>query len=76
MDESLKEQYIKMRNSNRIDAAVLYTFAREQGFNGDTLAFMQAMQFWDINEMFGAIDRKLGLTLLFDKNNKFIKIIE
>jgi hypothetical protein len=76
MDESLKEQYIKMRNSNRIDAAVLYTFAREQGFDGDTLAFMQAMQFWDISEMFSAIDRKLGLTLLFDKNNKFIKIIE
>ena len=76
MDESLKEQYIKMRNSNRIDAAVLYTFAREQGFDGDTLAFMSAMQFWDSNEMFGAIDCKLGLTLLFDKNNKFIKIIE
>ena len=72
----MKEQYIKMRNEHRIDAAVLYTFAREQGFDGDTLAFMQAMQFWDINEMFGAIDRKLGLTLLFDKNNKFIKIIE
>lgn len=72
----MKEQYIKMRNEHRIDAAVLYTFAREQGFDGDTLAFMQAMQFWDINEMFSAIDRKLGLTLLFDKNNKFIKIIE
>ena len=72
----MKEQYIKMRNENRIDAAVLYTFAREQGFDGDTLAFMQAMQFWNINEMFSAIDRKLGLTLLFDKNNKFIKIIE
>ena len=26
----MKEQYIKMRNENRIDAAVLYTFAREQ----------------------------------------------
>lgn len=72
----MKDQYIKMRNENRIDAAVLYTFAREQGFEGDTLAFMQAMQFWDINEMFSAIDRKFGLTLLFDKNNKFIKIIE
>lgn len=76
MDESIKEQYIKMRNSNRIDAAVLYTFAREQGFDGDTQAFMMAMQFMDLNEMFGAIDRKLGLTLLFDKNNKFIKVIE
>lgn len=72
----MKEQYIKMRNENRIDATVLYTFACEQGFEGDTLAFMQAMQFWDINEMFSAIDRKFGLTLLFDKNNKFIKIIE
>lgn len=76
MDESIKEQYIKMRNSNHIDAAVLYTFAREQGFDGDTQAFMMAMQFMDLNEMFGAIDRKLGLTLLFDKNNKFIKVIE
>lgn len=76
MDESLKERYIKMRNSNHIDGFVLYTFAHEQGFNGDFTAFMQAMQFWDINEIFGAIDRKLELTLLFDKNNKFIKIIE
>jgi hypothetical protein len=76
MDESLKKQYIKMRNEHYIDGFVLYTFAHEQGFNGDFTAFMQAMQFWDINEMFGAIDRKLGLTLLFDKNNKFIKVIE
>lgn len=72
----MKEQYIKMRNENRIDAAVLYTFARKQGFDGDTNAFMMAMQFMNIEEMFSAIDRKFELTLLFDKNNKFIKIIE
>lgn len=72
----MREQYIKMRNENRIDAAVLYTFACEQGFEGDTLAFMQAMHFYDINEMLGVIDKKLGLTILFDKNNKFIKVIE
>jgi len=72
----MKEQYIKMRNEHRIDAAVLYTFAREQGFDGDTMAFMTAMQFMDINEMLGAIDRKFELTLLFDKNNNFIKVIE
>jgi hypothetical protein len=72
----MKEQYIKMRNENRIDAAVLYTFAREQGFDGDTTAFMMAMQFMNIEEMFSAIDRKFELTLLFDKNNKFIKVIE
>jgi len=72
----MKDQYIKMRNEHRIDAAVLYTFAREQGFDGDTTAFMTAMQFMDINEMLGAIDRKFELTLLFDKNNKFIKVIE
>ncbi len=72
----MKEQYIKMRNENRIDAAVLYTFAREQGFDGDTTTFMVAMQFMNIEEMFSAIDRKFELTLLFDKNNKFIKVIE
>jgi hypothetical protein len=72
----MKEQYIKMRNDHRIDAAVLYTFAREQGFDGDPTAFMTAMQFMDINEMLGTIDRKFELTLLFDKNNKFIKVIE
>jgi len=48
----------------------------QQGFDGDTTAFMTAMQFMDINEMLGAIDRKFELTLLFDKNNKFIKVIE
>jgi hypothetical protein len=72
----MKEQYIKMRNNHHIDAALLYAFAREQGFDGNTTAFMTAMQFMDINEMLGAIDRKFELTLLFDKNNKFIKVIE
>lgn len=72
----MKEQYIKMRNSHHIDAALLYTFAREQGFDGDATAFMTAMQFMDVNEMLGTIDRKFELTLLFDKNNKFIKVIE
>ncbi len=72
----MREQYIKMRNEHRIDASLLYTFAREQGFDGDPTTFMTAMQFTNIDEMFGAIDRKFGLTLLFDKNNKFIKVVE
>jgi hypothetical protein len=72
----MKEQYIKMRNEHRIDAALLYTFAVDAGFTGDTLAFMSAMQIWNVNEMLDTIDRKFELTLLFDKNNKFIKVVE
>jgi hypothetical protein len=29
----MKEQYIKMRNSNQLDIGLLYTYAREQGLN-------------------------------------------
>lgn len=72
----MREQYIKMRNEHRVDPSLLYTFAREQGFNGDPTMFMTAMQFTDINEMLSVIDQKFKLTLLFDKNNKFIKVVE
>ena len=72
----MKEQYIKMRNSNQLDMSLLYTYAQSQGLKLDPNQFMLAMQFADVQELIEHLDRKFELTSLFDKDNNFVKIVQ
>ena len=76
MDESIKEQYIKMRNNKVIDISVLYTFVRDQGASMSFESFKFAMPFLDLNHILDHIDRAYELVKLYDKNDNFIKIVE
>ena len=72
----MKEQYINMRNRKVIDLSVLYTYAREQGMTLTFDQFTIGAQFLNLNVITEDLDRKFGLTLLHDKNDNFIKVIE
>lgn len=72
----MKEQYIKMRNSNQLDMSLLYTYAQSQGLKLDPNQFMLGMQFADVQELIEHLDRKFELTSLFDKDNNFVKIVQ
>jgi hypothetical protein len=71
----MKEQYIKMRNSNQLDIGLLYTYACERGLTMSIDQFAAGMQFM-ANDVIEYLDHKLELTLLFNKDGKFIKIVE
>ena len=72
----MKEQYIKMRNSNQLDLNLLYTYAREQGLNLPPDQFSIAMQFASPTEIIEYLDHKFELTLLYKKDGSFIKVVE
>jgi hypothetical protein len=72
----MKEQYIKMRNSNQLDMSLLYTYAREQGLNLPPDQFSIAMQFASPSEIIEYLDHKFELTLLYGKDGNFIKVVE
>jgi hypothetical protein len=72
----MKEQYIKMRNSNQLDMSLLYTYAREQGLNLPPDQFSIAMQFASPSEIIEYLDHKFELTLLYKKDGSFIKVVE
>ena len=72
----MKEQYIKMRNSNQLDMSLLYTYAREQGLNLPPDQFSIAMQFASPSEIIEYLDHKFELTLLYGKDGSFIKVVE
>jgi hypothetical protein len=42
----------------------------------DPQAFIQGVQFVDVNQVFDKIDHEYELTILYDKEGKFIKIVE
>jgi hypothetical protein len=71
----MKEQYIKMRNSNQLDIGLLYTYAREQGLTMPIDQFAAGLQFM-ASDVIEYLDHKLELTLLFSKDGKFIKVVE
>lgn len=72
----MKEQYVNMRNRNLIDLGVLYTYAVGKGFTLSIDEFAVGLRYSDINNIFRQLDQEFNLTLLHDKNDKFIKVIE
>jgi len=71
----MKEQYIRMRNSNQLDIGLLYTYAREQGLNMPIEHFAAGAQFC-ASDIIEHLDHKFGLTLVFDKAGNFVKVVE
>ena len=72
----MKEAYIKMRNSNQLDVGLLYTLAREEGLTAAIDQFAMALSFANINEIICHLDHKFELSILYNKNGDFIKVVE
>lgn len=69
----MKEQYIKMRNSGKVDINWMYSYYKS--YNGvlDYPNFFAMMHRFNIQEILSNLDKEYGLTLLIDKENNLIK---
>ena len=72
----MKEDYIKMRNSNQLNMSLLYTIAQEEGLNSPVEHFAMFMQFANPSDIIEYLDNKFELTLLYGKDGNFVKVVE
>jgi hypothetical protein len=76
----LKKEYIKMRNNNKFDSNWFYQYYLEKGgLPIDVNTFQMLFQTRTINgidEILNFIDKAFGLTLVINKENKVIKVVE
>jgi hypothetical protein len=73
----MKDRYIKMRNSNNYDLTWFYEYYVEQSkHNIDFNTFKNIIAMTDLNNIIDHIDHKFGLTVIYDKDNKFLKVID
>lgn len=92
---TIKEKYIKVRNSQKLDNNWLWEYYKQEGgkitdpnefietfyitqepmiLHGMTVGHQRAER--DLGNFFNDMDKKFGLTTLFDKEGNFIKVIE
>lgn len=93
--ETIKEGYIKMRNSQKFDNKWLWEYYKQEGgkmsdpnqfienfyivqepiiLHGMTVGHQRAER--DLGNFFEDIDKKFSLHTLWDKNGKFIKVVQ
>ena len=74
---SSKQEYIKIRNSQKYPVEWFYSYFIENGeANIDLQSFHQLFSMIDLNSVLSFLDGKFGVTKLEDKDGKFIKIVE
>lgn len=89
MRDSIVQEYIEMRNSKRFDIGVFWRMYQSEGgklqnpqeFMNHFLHEIQYLEGMEIratrdrDAILSGIDTKLGLSILYDKNGQFLKII-
>jgi hypothetical protein len=71
----MKEQYIRMRNSHKIDVDVLYTYAVSKGFTLSIEEFLIGLHLCNINDIITQLDIEFGLTKIYDSEDNFIMVM-
>jgi hypothetical protein len=73
----MKDKYIKMRNTGKYDLQWFYDYYRKNsGDSIDINTFGMVFNSVNLDNILEHIDRKFGLTRVYDKNNNFIKAYE
>ena len=73
----MKEKYIKMRNSGKYDLQWFYDhYIQSSGDSIDINNFGMVFNSVNLENILEHIDRKFGLTRVYDKNNNFIKVYD
>lgn len=72
----MKEQYIKLRNSGKLNWEMLYTYAVDRGMTMNPQMFMYGAQFLNMEQVIEQLDSEFELTRLHGKDGNFIKILE
>jgi hypothetical protein len=74
--DAIKSRWIAMRNARNVNPQLLYDYAIHCGDSKLTAQeFSAGLQFQDINAMIDTVDHELELTILYDKNGQFIKVV-
>lgn len=73
----MKDRYIQMRNSRVVDWQFIYDYCLSKGFTLGVEKFNLGTQFLNMamNEILDQLDHEYELTLLYDKQGKFIKVV-
>ena len=73
----MKDKYIKMRNSGRYDLQWFYDYyIQNSGDSIDINTFGMVFNSVNLDNILEHIDKKFGLTRVYDKNNNFIKLYD
>ncbi len=70
---TLRQKYIKMRNSKGLDASFLFEYYKDKGGTIDMSTFMQAINMYSFTEIYEILDSEYNVTSLFSKEGVFIK---
>lgn len=74
---TLKQEYIKIRNSQKYDLNWFYKYFKENGGKGSAPEFaMVFQQFGNLQEIISFLDKNFELQTLWSENGKFVKVIE
>ncbi len=71
----MKDRYIQMRNQRVLDMYFVYDYAVSKGFNLSFQDFQFGFTYMNIESLLDTLDHEFELTLLFDKQGRFIKVI-
>lgn len=73
----MKERYIQMRNKQIIDWQFIYDYSVSKGYSNGVEVFNQAANYLNMVmvTILDYLDHEYELTMLFDKQGKFIKVI-
>lgn len=70
------EQYIHMRNLKQYNLNWFYNYFIQNGGKIDSVqSFQNVFNFINLNDILNYLDHKFELTVIYDKNNNFIKVL-
>ena len=73
----MKDRYIQMRNQRIIDWQFMYDYVVSKGFNLGVESFNLGANYimFSIDNILDMLDKEYELTLLFNKDGSFIKVL-
>lgn len=73
----MKERYIRMRNERVVDWQFIYDYVVSKGFTLGVEKFNLGAQFLNMamNDILDQLDHEYELTILYDKQGIFIKVV-
>lgn len=73
----MKEKYIKMRNTGKYDIQWFYDYYIQNSKDSiDIQNFAMTFNLINLDNVLTHIDKKFGLTRIYDKDNNFIMVYE
>ena len=72
----LRSRWIELRNKKAIDPRFIYDYAIHKSMVITFETCMMVLSFYDPNAIIDRLDHEFDLTILYDKDNNFIKVLE